>query len=64
MAEELKKEQDSGCMMERMKKSMVSTVKGTQRRLCGAGQLGSTLTLWLLLPQSCRGNWRRRSRRR
>lgn len=29
MAEELKKEQDSSSMLERMKKNMVSTVKGT-----------------------------------
>lgn len=33
MAEELKKEQDSSSMLERMKKNMVSTVKGTQQRL-------------------------------
>lgn len=30
MAEELKKEQDSSNMLERMKKNMVSTVKGTK----------------------------------
>ncbi len=30
MAEELKKEQDTSSMLERMKKNMVSTVKGTQ----------------------------------
>lgn len=29
MAEELKKEQDSSSMLERMKKNMMSTVKGT-----------------------------------
>lgn len=29
MAEELKKEQDSSNMLERMKKNMMSTVKGT-----------------------------------
>uniref|UniRef100_A0A8C2WD12 Myosin heavy chain n=1 Tax=Cyclopterus lumpus TaxID=8103 RepID=A0A8C2WD12_CYCLU len=33
MAEELKKEQDSSCVMERMKKSMVSTVKELQVKL-------------------------------
>ncbi|TNN73125.1 Myosin-7 [Liparis tanakae] len=33
MAEELKKEQDSSCMMERMKKNMVSTVKELQGKL-------------------------------
>lgn len=37
MAEELKKEQDSCNMLERAKKNMVSTVKGSERLLHDSG---------------------------
>ena len=37
MAEELKKEQDSSSMLERMKKNMESTVKGTKTQSVQGG---------------------------
>lgn len=41
MAEELKKEQNSSSMLERMKKNMVSTVKGTkQQKHCETHDVG------------------------